>query len=104
MEAYFLREQDKDFMLIAHGKPWRDARALIVVPKHLRILIMQTYHDGAMGGHFGFIKMLARIREKYIWTGMARDVRLYYASCKLCHTRRNPPRRPRHEPGRRPPI
>ena len=106
MEAYFLRDQDKLLMFIAHtrGTPWKDAPELIVVPKQLRSVIMRTYHDGAMGGHMGFNKTLARIREKYIWTGMARDVQHHCDSCNMCHSRRNPPRRRRHDLGRRPPI
>lgn len=106
MEAYYLRKNDKLLMYIGHNKgtPWKEALHLIVVPKQLRQVVLKTYHNGAMGGHLGFGKTLARIKEKYFWTGISRDVQQHCAQCKVCHLRRGPARRLRHELWRRPAV
>ena len=77
---------------------------MIVVPNQLKSIIMRTYHESAMAGHLGFIKTLRRIKDKYFWTGMSRDVQKYCEEFKCCHARKNPSRRRRHELGRRPAV
>jgi hypothetical protein len=104
MEAYYLRTNDQLLMYLSHdkGKPLCDSQAMIVVPNQLKTVVMQTYHDSTLGGHLGFLKTLQRIKDKYFWTGMLRDVQKYREECKIRHARKNPSRRRRHELGRRP--
>lgn len=56
--------------------------------------ILKTYHDDPMGGHFGSRKTLEKIRRKFDWPGITKDVGDY---CKDClHCKRSTA--PRHKP------
>lgn len=47
--------------------------------------IMSKYHDDPLqGGHCGQKKLLAKIKEKYTWRRMAKDVAEYVRNCKKC--------------------
>jgi hypothetical protein len=54
--------------------------------------------------YMGLLKTLVRMRKKYFWTGISRDVQQHCDLCKLCHSRCNLARRRRHEFGCRPMI
>ncbi len=51
------------------GKKW-----LPVIPKHLRQHILQCFHDASTTGHLGFIKTHNRIRKRFHWPGLYRNV------------------------------
>ena len=59
----------------------------------IRHQIMQLYHDtAANGAHFGRDKTLRKIRDRYYWHSMNKDISHYVRSCILC-TQNNPIRR-----------
>ena len=43
--------------------------------------ILMTAHDH--GGHKGFPRMYAAIRQLYYWVGMKRDIQLHCKRCQL---------------------
>ncbi|GFV70859.1 retrovirus-related Pol polyprotein from transposon 412 [Trichonephila clavipes] len=52
------------------GKLW-----LPVIPKHLRADILRHFHDAPTAGHLGFFaKTYDRIRKRFYWPGMYRNV------------------------------
>ncbi|GFU02242.1 hypothetical protein TNCV_2466171 [Trichonephila clavipes] len=51
------------------GKLW-----LPVIPKHLRADILRHFHDAPTAGHLGFAKTYDRIRKRFYWPGMYRNV------------------------------
>ncbi|GFV58069.1 hypothetical protein TNCV_2108971 [Trichonephila clavipes] len=56
------------------GKLW-----LPVIPKHLRADILRHFHDAPTAGHLGFAKTYDRIRKRFYWPGMYRNVVRYIA-------------------------
>jgi hypothetical protein len=46
--------------------------------------ILAEYHDSLFGGHFGRDVTLSRIREKFWWPTMWRDVAEYVKTCDSC--------------------
>ncbi|CAF3648320.1 unnamed protein product [Rotaria sordida] len=58
----------------------------------LRKTIIQIYHDTAANGvHFGRSKTLHKIKQRYFWPSMYKDIENYIKSCILC-TQFNPHR------------
>ncbi|UYV82368.1 hypothetical protein LAZ67_21001831, partial [Cordylochernes scorpioides] len=71
------------------GREW-----LLVVPRHLRPEIQGNLHDSPTSGHLGFTKTYDRIRKKFYWPGMYRNVRKYVAHCPDCQRRKRQPQLP----------
>ncbi|GFU73475.1 hypothetical protein TNCV_137611 [Trichonephila clavipes] len=78
------------------GKLW-----LPVIPKHLRADILRHFHDAPTAGHLGFAKTHDKIRKRFYWPGMYRNVVRYVMHCRECQRRKSVPQRP---PGRLVPI
>ncbi|GFT62726.1 hypothetical protein TNCV_3145991 [Trichonephila clavipes] len=78
------------------GKLW-----LPVIPKHLRADILRHFHDAPTAGHLGFAKTYDRIRKRFYWPRMYRNVVRYVMHCRECQRRKSVPQRP---PGRLVPI
>ncbi|GFX23637.1 transposon Tf2-8 polyprotein [Trichonephila clavipes] len=78
------------------GKLW-----LPVIPKHLRADILRHFHEAPTAGHLGFAKTYDRIRKRFYWPGMYRNVVRYVMHCRECQRRKSVPQRP---PGRLVPI
>ncbi|GFX69071.1 retrovirus-related Pol polyprotein from transposon 297 [Trichonephila clavipes] len=60
---------DKFLAVTTNGKLW-----LPVIPKHLRADILRHFHDAPTAGHLGFAKTYDRIRKRFYWPGMYRNV------------------------------
>jgi hypothetical protein len=58
----------------------------IVVPSHLRIHIMQFFHDCV--GHPGAGRMMDTLSTKYWWSGYQQDTQDYVNQCKFCLRRK----------------
>ncbi|GFV08198.1 transposon Ty3-I Gag-Pol polyprotein [Trichonephila clavipes] len=69
--------------------------------KHLRADILRHFHDAPTAGHLGFAKTYDRIRKRFYWPGMYRNVVRYVMHCRECQRRKSVPQRP---PGRLVPI
>ncbi|GFX26664.1 transposon Tf2-6 polyprotein [Trichonephila clavipes] len=87
---------DKFLAVTTNGKLW-----LPVIPKHLRADILRHFHDAPTAGTLGFAKTYDRIRKRFYWPGMYRNVVRYVMHCRECQRRKSVPQRP---PGRLVPI
>ncbi|GFW86612.1 hypothetical protein TNCV_4333961 [Trichonephila clavipes] len=87
---------DKFLAVTTNGKLW-----LPVIPKHQRADILRHFHDTPTAGHLGFAKTYDRIRKRFYWPGMNRNVVRYVMHCRECQRRKSVPQRP---PGRLVPI
>ena len=62
----------------------------IVVPEALRDEVLADLHEGALGGHLGVDKTLARLKERFYWPGHHNDVRDWCRNCGTCASRKGP--------------
>ncbi|CAF4644584.1 unnamed protein product, partial [Rotaria sp. Silwood1] len=73
-----------------------------VPQSNLRRTILQTYHDTpANGAHFGRDKTIYKIKQRYFWPSMYKDINNYVKSCITC-AQYNPSRQ--KTPGKLRPI
>ncbi|UYV76761.1 K02A2.6-like, partial [Cordylochernes scorpioides] len=57
---------------------------LFVIPKHLRLELLRSLHDAPTASHLEFSETHERVRNKYLWPGLLKDIRKYEAHCKEC--------------------
>ena len=56
----------------------------IILPEMYRHDILKMAHDMPMAGHMGIERTLQRIRKRFWWPGVAKDVKNYVQSCPEC--------------------
>lgn len=56
----------------------------VVLPKCLRVGVMQVAHDSILGGHLGAQKTVNRVMACFYWPGVLDDIKRYCASCDVC--------------------
>ena len=66
----------------------------LVIPKPLQKLIIEEIHSGYFGGHLGIDKTYDKIRSRYFWSGLYRDVVQYLKTCVACNMRKLKRERP----------
>ena len=62
----------------------------IIVPESLRKEVLADLHGGALGGHLGIDKTLARLKERFYWPGHYTDVQDWCRKCGSCASRKSP--------------
>ena len=62
----------------------------IVVQKHEFEPLMYLVHDDPIGGHLGINLTMSKLRERYFWPNMKKDVEFYIKSCYQCQRRQKP--------------
>ena len=62
----------------------------VVVPGILRDEVLTQLHEGAVGGHLGVDKTLARVKERFYWPGYTSDVGDWCSRCGVCAARKTP--------------
>lgn len=84
-------EKEKDYRVV-EGILYR-----IEGNKELRIIrrfeyegLMHMMHDHELSGHFGIDATYRKIKEKYYWKGMFKDIEVYVKSCDRCQRRGKP--------------
>ena len=68
---------------------------LTVAPRNFRRAILSECHGSLTCGHFGVKKTLQRLRQRFYWLGMRRDVEEWYRTCDVCSAKKGPHTRPR---------
>ena len=71
------------------GLLWTDDRLVIPNDRAVRTRLLAECHDTPTGAHFGRDKLLSAMQARFSWTGMAKDVEQYVATCDACQ--RNKP-------------
>lgn len=60
--------------------------AEIVTNKNEKMRLMKQYHEHPLfGGHMGRRKLYEKLRGKFYWKGMSKDVTKFINACKTCH-------------------
>ena len=57
----------------------------LYVPKQLRSVVIEQYHD--MNGHMGVQKTFDSIRRKYYWPNLFKELNDFVTACVVCQTR-----------------
>ena len=60
------------------------------MPASLRCEILSNIHDHVSGAHFGVHKTFDKIKQRYWWKGMYKDVEHWCKSCTECSMRKSP--------------
>jgi hypothetical protein len=63
---------------------------LRIIRKHEFEAIMYLFHDHELSAHFATQVTYEKIREKYYWKGMLKDIETYVKSCDQCQRRGKP--------------
>ena len=58
----------------------------VVVPTHLRYLVMEQNHGGLMTGHFSGNRLYNTLVRKWWWSSMYKDTANHCKSCAQCAT------------------
>uniref|UniRef100_A0A3P9L4N5 Gypsy retrotransposon integrase-like protein 1 n=1 Tax=Oryzias latipes TaxID=8090 RepID=A0A3P9L4N5_ORYLA len=67
-----------------------EIRWQVVVPKSLRLTVLQAMHGAPGSGHFGVSKTLSRLRQGFYWGQSRRDVEEFCKKCDSCTARKGP--------------
>ena len=79
----------------ANGTLWRkrssqSAILQLLVPKAGRERLFLSYHASLYGGHLGRTRTLARLADRFYWSGMSDDVKDWLGQCMACIKRKSP--------------
>ena len=66
----------------------------LVIPKFLQLPVIEEIHSGYFGGHLGIDKTYDKIRSRYYWSGMYKDVVQFLKTCVACNMRKLKRERP----------
>lgn len=67
-----------------------DSFPQLVIPPALRFEILSNMHDHVSGAHFGVHKTFNKVKQRYWWKGMYKDVEHWCKSCTECSMRKSP--------------
>ena len=79
----------------ANGTLWRkrssqSAILQLLVPKAGRERLFISYHASLYGGHLGRTRTLARLADRFYWSGMSDDVKDWLGQCVACIKQKSP--------------
>ena len=67
----------------------------LVLPDSLKTEVLKQLHDSPAAGHLGFRKTTKRVKARFYWCGLQRDVKSWCVRCDLCASRKKPSKTPR---------
>ncbi|GFV82268.1 retrovirus-related Pol polyprotein from transposon 412 [Trichonephila clavipes] len=62
----------------------------LVLPRSRIPEVLKELHGSPTGGHFGVMKTLHRVRERFCWGKVRADVEQWCKSCDACSARKGP--------------
>ena len=70
---------------VSQGQPPR-----LYVPEALRSTYLEFYHSNQLTGHFGFHKLLHRIRSLFYWPKLRHSISRFLQACPTCQSMKSP--------------
>ena len=64
----------------------------LVVPRNLIDEVLASMHEDITAGHLGVSKTYDKIRQRYFWEGMYKDITHWIETCKDCASKKSPKR------------
>ena len=90
-DVYFLDVNGLLYHLDRQGrKGYKENQAQLVLPPPLRYEVLIQAHDDLAGGHLGTFKTYEKLRDRFYWRGMYKDIEHWVRSCVDCATRKRP--------------
>jgi len=83
-DEYLVREDILFHIWIPNRKNKEEIVLQVAVPGSLVTTVMTGTHDEVLAAHLGFNKTLAKVRGRYHWLSMAKDVDNWVRSCDSC--------------------
>ena len=71
------------------------ARTRLVIPAKLRETVMELCYELPSAGHQGTERTLFKVKDKYHWYNMSRDIRTFVLTCEVCSKHNKPTRNAR---------
>src|ERR1700722_17318204 len=68
----------------------KDDKKLKVIQRYEYEGLMYLFHDHEISAHFGIQTTYEKIKERYYWKGILKDIETYIKSCKQCQFRGKP--------------
>src|SRR5579859_7603465 len=53
-------------------------------------MILYSFHEDPLAGHFGFTKTYRAINQRYFWPQMGNDIKEYIRTCDTCQRQQRP--------------
>ncbi|XP_050710863.1 protein NYNRIN-like isoform X1 [Eriocheir sinensis] len=66
-----------------------------MLPMKSREGVLKEMHDSIASGHLGVKKTLSRLRQRFYWVGMRKDVEEWCHACEVCCAKKGPKKRHR---------
>ena len=67
----------------------------LVLPDSLKKEVLRELHNITAAGHLGFKKTTERVRTRFYWYGLRKDVESWCVQCDVCASRKKPNKTPR---------
>ena len=82
------------YHLYSPTTPYRrqETRCQLVIPRNLIDEVLTSMHDDITAGHLGIAKTYDKIRQRYFWEGMYKDITHWIETCKDCASKKSPKR------------
>lgn len=65
-------------------QPVEDTEILLLINEEDKKEVLRSFHDSPFGGHFGVNKTYEKVKSRYRWEGMKKDIENYVKVCKKC--------------------
>ena len=79
-----------DVLCITWEKNNHQSVVKTVVPRHLVKDILFSIHSACTGGHLGIAKTGGKVKGRFYWLQLWKDVEIFCQACEKCATRKNP--------------
>jgi len=82
-------------------RKWEDAnckekfKLLILIPRSHREDVLKQLHNNKTAAHLGVKKTLRKVRDRYFWYALRKDVENWCKTCDVCNCRRGTLRKPK---------
>ena len=69
-----------------------DRRFCAIVPQQAKQEILELAHGSSVGGHFGVQKTVDKLKQRFHWNQLTRDVQDWCFKCPTCNLHKTPRR------------
>jgi len=79
---HFLLDDNRTLIRVENSA--KGAIFQVVIPWHLRGIVLRSCHSDITSGHFGFQRTIDLVRQRYYWETMTTDTKKFVKACIAC--------------------